>query len=111
MTKYFVAKVKEKTMAKNGFFMVMLGLILASAVPVSIYAQNLPDNVVVQVQVKYYSVSVSGSYKSADGRASYVTSRMYSIRASSSSEAREEALMRFYSEFPSAYNVRTNVLN
>ncbi|MDR0784931.1 MAG: hypothetical protein LBE74_03490 [Treponema sp.] len=35
-------------MAKRRFFMAMLGLILASAVPVSMYAQNLPDNVVAQ---------------------------------------------------------------
>lgn len=91
--------------------MVMLGLILASAVPVSIYAQNLPDNVVTQAQMKYYSVSVSGSYKGANGIGSFSTTKMYSIRASSSGEERNEALRRFYSEFPSAYNVRVNVLN
>jgi hypothetical protein len=88
----------------------MLGLILASTVPVSIGAQDFSGTAVVQAQMKMYSVSVTGNFTSKDGRASYISTKMYSVRAESSEEARNEAIRRFYSEFYGAYNVRAKVL-
>jgi outer membrane lipoprotein-sorting protein len=96
-------------MAKKRCFIVMLGLILASAVPVSIGAQDFSGTALAQAQMKMYSVSVTGNFTSRDGTATYITTKIYSIRAGSSEAARDEAISRFYSEHYGAHNVRARV--
>jgi len=91
-------------MAKKLLFLGMLGIVLALAVPATVFAQDFTGGVYLTQANKVFSVTVSGKLSESSNA---VITRTYNISAANASEARYAGIERFLS-FYRGYKI-TNV--
>jgi|TergutMp193P3_1026864.scaffolds.fasta_scaffold61239_2 hypothetical protein len=93
------------TNKKIGLGMLAIMLVFGMAVPAGLAAQDFAGGITVtQVQMRNYSVKVSGL-----NRNGHRISMQYSVRAESASVARSEGISRFLRANPGATSVTASV--